>query len=156
PGSLASRAGRDCRLTKPVVEPDVAELRFVAREERAFVESGAEVARVSVDDHFAWVVARSKDALEESVEVERFGPADLNGAIQRRACRHPGAWACHIVGRNWLGVYRRHSNGRAVSRGVSDVHQELEELRRLDDRIRDRRGFDQLLLRKLGAKVAAS
>src|SRR5262249_58794196 len=83
--SLATRAGCDCRLpirirhrvggaTKPVVEPDFTELRFVAWEERAFVELAAEVAGVRVCDHFAWIVTRAQDALEETVEIETVGP----------------------------------------------------------------------------------
>src|SRR5262249_30884594 len=106
--SLASRAGCDCRLhirirnrvcgaTKPVVEPYFAEPRFVAGEEGAFIELSAEVASVCVCDHFASIVAGAKDALEQSVEVERFGPADFNGAIQGRACRDLRDRACDIV-----------------------------------------------------------
>ncbi len=65
---------RACGATEPVVEQDLAELRFVAGEERAFLEFSAEVACVCVGDHFAWIVVRAEHALEESVEVDGSGP----------------------------------------------------------------------------------
>src|SRR5262249_60721012 len=74
--SPATRARCDCRLTKPLVEPDRAELRFVAWKERMFAELGAKVARVCVCDHFARIAARAEDAFEELVEVEQVGRAD--------------------------------------------------------------------------------
>ena len=88
---------------------------------------------VYVGDHFARIVARAKDALEESVEIERFGAADFNGAIQRIACRDLVDRACDIVSRNWLEMHRWHANGGAVGSGVGDVRQEFEELRSLNN-----------------------
>ena len=108
-----------------------------------------------VGDHFARIVARAKEPLDESVEMERFGPADFNGAIQGSARRNPRDRTRDIVRRNRLDEHRRHTNGVAVGGGVGDALQELEELRGLDDRVRDRGFLDQLLLRELRAEVAA-
>jgi len=59
-----------------------------------------------------------------------------------------------ILGRHRLNQYRCKSHRVAVSRGIGDALQELEELRRVDDRVRDRRLLDQFFLGELRSHVA--
>src|SRR5262249_1842925 len=114
--SLATRAGRDSRLAKPLVEPDLGELRFVAWKERAFVDLGPEVTSVAVWDHVPGVVARAEAAFEELGEVEQLGPADFHGVVQGRNRCDLRERSCDVVSRNRLDVHRRHANGGAVRR----------------------------------------
>src|SRR4029453_12826580 len=102
-----------------------------------------------VDDHVARIVPCAKDSLNDCAEIERFGPADFNDAIQGSAPRNLRDSMRDVVGGKGLDTYRRHTNGLAWRSGVGDTLQELEELRGLHDRVRDRRVFDQRLLRTL-------
>jgi hypothetical protein len=90
---------------------------------------------VRVGYHFTRVIARAKDPLDESVEIERFGPADFNGAIQGSARCNLRDRTRDIVSGNRLDMYGGHANGVAMRSGVGDAPQELEELRGLDDRV---------------------
>jgi hypothetical protein len=94
--------------------------------------------------------------LDESIEIERFGPADFDRAIQGRGGRNLRNRTRDIVSRNGLDMHRRHADGVAMGSRVGDAPQELEELRGLNDRVRNRRAFDQLLLRRLRAEITAS
>ena len=106
--------------TEPLVEPELAEFCFIAGDERAFIELGAEVACVRVGDHLTRIVARAKDPLDESVEIEGFGPADFNGAIQGSACRNLCDCTRDIVSGDRLDQDGRHANGVPVGGGVGD------------------------------------
>jgi hypothetical protein len=141
---------------EPVVEPDLPEFCFIAGEERERFELGTEIACVRVCDHLTQIVARSEVPLNESVQVKVFGPADFNRAIQWTAGRDSSDGTSDVVSRNGLDEHWRHANSVAVRRGIGDAALELEALRRLDDRVRGRRVFDQRLLRKLRPEVAAS
>ena len=59
-----------------------------------------------------------------------------------------------VVGRHRLEEHRWHADGAAVGGVVGDALDELEELRRMDDRVRDRRRLDQRLLGELRPEVA--
>ena len=88
--------------------------------------------------------------------MERFGPADFNGAIQGTAACNLRDRTRDVVSSKGLDPYGRYPNGGAAGRGLGNACQELEELGGLDDGVRDRRVSDQLLLRKLRAKITAS
>jgi hypothetical protein len=62
-------------VLEPVVEPDLADTRAVAREESALCRVDAVVARVGVGDDLARIVARFQDLANELVEAELLGPA---------------------------------------------------------------------------------
>ena len=146
---------RVCGASEPVVEPDFTEFCFVAGEKRPFAQLGPEVTRMRIRNNFTRIVLRAQDTLDKSVEIERLGPTHFNGAIQRSARRNLRDHTRNIVGSDRLDEHRWHANGAAVAGGVRDGFQELEELRGLDNRVRDRRLLDQLLLRKLRAEIAA-
>ena len=60
-----------------------------------------------------------------------------------------------IVRRDGLEQHWCQADGIAVGRGVRDVLDELEELRRVNDRVWDRRSFDQRFLSDFRAEVPA-
>ena len=138
---------------EPLFEPDRTESRGLSGHECALAEFGAEVERVWVGDDFARIVAGAQASSDERVEMERFGPADFNGAIERRAHGDARDRTGDILGGDRLDERRRDANDIAVSGSVSNGRDELEELCGLNDRVRDRRLLDQLLLRELGAEV---
>jgi hypothetical protein len=102
----------------------------------------------------ARIVVRAKDPLDDAIEIERFGPTDFNGAVHGSPRRNPRNRTCDIVGGYRLDEHWWQTNGITVSGSVGDALQELEELSRLDDRVRNRRLLDQLFLRQFCAEAA--
>src|SRR5262252_8703264 len=107
-----------------------------------------------VGDHVTRVVARAEDPLDDSIEIKRFGPADFSRAIHGSARRNTRDRTCDVVSGDWLDEHWWQTNRIAVSGSVGDRLQKLEELSRLDNRVRNRRPLDQLLLREFCAQVA--
>ena len=110
-----------------------------AGHQRALVAASvAEVARVRVGDDLARIVARRQPPPDELVEAELLRAGDLDDAVDRRADRDPADRRGDVVGRHRLEQHRRQPHRVAVGGGVGDALEELEELRRVDDRVRDR------------------
>jgi hypothetical protein len=119
------------------------------------IELCAEVAGVDVGRHTAWVIVCAQNATGQFVEPERLGAGQLDRVVQRRADRDIGQGAGDVVGCLGLNEGGRQPDGVGVGRRIGDAADELEELRRADDRVGDGPGLDQLLLRELRAQVAA-
>src|SRR5215510_601712 len=155
--SLSGFGGSSCVLgtAEPVIEPRRAEPRVFARHKCALVYLCAEVLRVRVSEDLARNVACAEVSSDEFIETELFGPSHLNGTIHRTSGRNCAYRTCNIFGRHGLNKHGRYSNRVAVGRVVGDALDELEELRRANDRVGDRGFLDQLLLSELRAEVAA-
>src|SRR5262245_6700813 len=82
---VASGAGG---AAEPAVEARLAEARAGVRAERAVVHFRAEVARVRIDDDLATVSAGLQVPSDQLLERELVGPAELDGAVDRRALRN--------------------------------------------------------------------
>jgi catechol 2,3-dioxygenase-like lactoylglutathione lyase family enzyme len=94
---------------------------------------------VNVADHLPWVASRAQEAPGELVEAEGLGAGQLDRVVHWRADRDIGQGAGDIVRRLGLNEGGRQPNGVAVGARVGDGADELEELRRADDRVgRDR------------------
>ena len=91
----------------------------------------------------------------ELVETERLRAGQLDGVVQRCADRDIRQRAGHVIGCLGLNEGRRQPNGVAVGARIGDAPDELEELRRADDRVGGGPGLHQVLLRDLRAEVAA-
>lgn len=139
PGVVRAGCATCGAARQPVGVLGLAERRAVARHEVALPHLGAEVVRVRVGDDPARVVPRRQGVPEELVHPEPLGAADLDRAVQRRAHRHPADVLGHLVARHGLEEHRRHPHRVAVRGLVRDPAGELEELRRVHDRERDRR-----------------
>ena len=140
---------------EPVAEGGLAQLGTVTRNERALGQDGAEVAGAGVGDNLARIVAGPEAAADEVVEAERLRSADLDHAVQRGTDGDAGHRRGDVLGSHGLNEHRRQTDDLAVGGVVGDAADELEELRGVDDRIRDGGPFDQLLLSGLRPHVAA-
>src|SRR5262245_61524167 len=78
------------RLAEPFLEPDLAESRLAQRNQRAFAEFGAEIARVRISDHLAGVVACGEALADQVVEPELWRTGHFNGAVHGSAHGHFG------------------------------------------------------------------
>ena len=83
------------------------------------------------------------------------GPADFDRAVERRPERDVGERLDDLIRHDRLHERRRQTIDVAVERRFRDPFDELEELRRLQDRVGDGRRLDEVLLRSLGPHVPA-
>ena len=91
-----------------------------------------------VGDHLAGIAAGAEARADELVEPELVGPGDLDDAVHRRAHGDPAERAGDVIGRHGLDEHGRQPDRVAVGGVRGDAVEELEELRRADDRVRDR------------------
>jgi hypothetical protein len=103
----------------------------------------------------ARIVPCTEASFDERVEGDLFGASHLDGAVHRLADGDFSDRAGDVGGSHRLGEHMREVHRVAVGGGAGDALEELEELRRMDERIRDGRRLDQRLLSGLRAKVTA-
>jgi hypothetical protein len=72
---------RDHGLAEPVFESGLGEAGVIAGDEGALAQFCAEVARVWIRDHFAWIVAFPEASSDEFVETELLWPRYFNDAV---------------------------------------------------------------------------
>jgi hypothetical protein len=134
------------RLSEPLLEPHLAKSRLAGRNQRALTQFRPEVPRVRVDDNFAGVLARGKALTDQVVETELLRTGHFNGAIHWGA--HGDAADClgDVISRHRLNEHRWQSNRRSDGGFIGDALHELEELGRVNDRVRDPSALDQCLL----------
>ena len=142
-------------LAEPLVEADLAESCICSRNERALAEFGSEVSRVLVDDDLAGVVARAERQTDQLIETELLGAGHFNRAIEWRVHGDPADRLGDVISRHGLNEYRWQPNGRSVGGFIGYARDELEELRRLNDRVRERPTLDQCFLSVLRSEVGA-
>ena len=150
----AASGGGELTL-EPVGEADLARERVGGGHEGAVVDRvGAVVRRRRVRDDLARIVLGLQRAADELVHAELLGARDLHDAVHGCADRDPGDGLGDVLGRDRLEQHGRQADGVAVRRQGRDALDELEELRRVDDRVRHRGIPDELLLHALGVEVA--
>ncbi len=140
---------------EPVLEAGRSDVRVVAGDEGALLERRPEIARTLVGRHPARVAVGIQHALDELVETEPFGTGQLDRAVHRRADRRDRQCGGDVVGCFGLDQHGRQTNRLAVAARIGDATEELEELRRADDRVRDRPRLDRFLLGELRPEVSA-
>src|SRR4029077_1339995 len=143
------------RLPEPFVESDVAEPRLARGNQRAFPELGAEVPRVRIGDDLAGVIVRGEAPPDQFVETELLRTGHFNGAVHRRAHGDPADPRRDVISRHGLKEDRRHADRRSDRGVIGNAFDELEELRGVNDRVRDPATPDQSLLSALRAEVRA-
>ena len=108
-----------------------------------------------VGDYRTRVAGGLQNSADQLVEVELLGTRYLHGSVQGRFNGDVGERRDDVIGHDRLDVCRRHTQALAVCALLRNAGDELEELRRAQNRVRHRRRLDQILLGHLGAKVAA-
>ena len=141
------------RLIQPLMQADLAESRVVGRNQRTLAEFGPEVSRVWVGDNVARVVARAEALTDQLIETELLGTGHFDGPIHRRAHGDLTDRLGDIISRHGLNERRWQPNARSVGGFIGDASDELEELGRVNNRVRDPGTLDQGLLRVLGPEV---
>src|SRR5262249_29891809 len=141
--------------TEPLLQRRAADARAGAREQRALSDLRSEVPRPRIDDDATRIVARSQRTSHQVVEAVLDGPAELDPAVWRRRRRDRLERGGDVVRRDRLEQHRCDAHLAVLRRRVDDRSDELEELRGVDDRVRDRRALDERLLRELRADVLA-
>ena len=76
------------------------------------------------------------------VKRDSVWACDLNGSIQRIRDGDFGQVSGKVVREDWLKQHRGQVNGLSAGRLISDAANKLKELRRAENRIRNRRCFD--------------
>src|SRR2546428_7362492 len=155
----SNRLGRcllsGCGLAQPVVETGLTEHRVVFGDERAFSQHRAEVEGLGIGHYLARVVPRAEEVSDLSIKAELLGAADFDDAVDRSNDGGPRYGRGDIVRRYGLEQHWWHADGIAGGRAVHDALDELEELRRVNDRVWDRRSLDQRFLSEFRSEVPA-
>ena len=120
------------------------EQRFPGRHEAALLERRSEVERLLVPNDCAGIVLCLEILADQFVERERVRSGDFKSSIQRPGHGDPGHASGEIVRKDGLKQGRWQTNGLPGGRPISDAPNELKELRRTENRVRNRRGLDQL------------
>ena len=142
-------------LAEPVLEAGRGDAWVVAGGEGVLVELCAEVARVDVGltRRASLLALRTRRA--SSSRRNCSGPASSTMPFTGALDRDVGQGGGDVVGRLGLNEHGRQMNRLALGARVGDAADELEELRRAEDRVRDGRGLDRLFLGELRTEVAA-
>ena len=99
---------------------------------------------------------KGKGPAYDLVDPEPLRPTDLDDAVHGRADGDPDHCGGHVVGSHRLEEDGWHSDNPVVRGTVGDALDELVELRRMNNRVRDAGCLDQRLLGQLRAEVAGS
>ena len=129
----------ECGLAEPFLEADLAESRLAGGNQRALAELGPEVPRVRIDHNLAGVVPRGEALADQFIETERLGTGHINRAVQWLAHGDPADRLGDVISRHGLNEHRWQPNRRPDSGFIGDALDELEELRRANDRVPESR-----------------
>ena len=140
---------------KPVCEMDRTEQRILAGDQAPLLKCRAEVAGLLVRHDRAGIVMRHEVLAHDLVKRDSVWACDLNGSIQWFRDGNFGQVSGEIVREDGLKQYRRQANALSAGRLIGDAPNEFKELRRAENRIRNRRCFDQFFLGHLRAQVSA-
>src|SRR5690606_2436482 len=146
------RSGTDL-AAHPIRQTGLADVGAGTRKQGFVGQSGSEVAGLGVGHYPPGILASHQGFRDQLIETEPFRSSHFPDTEDRRADGHPCDCGCHIVGRHRLNQDWSQSDDVAISASVSDATNELEELGGMDDRIRNRRLLDQLLLDELGSEI---
>src|SRR6201999_3471219 len=145
---LRLRLGR--RLENPVLEPGGGQFRAVLGNEGAFFDCDAPILRSRIGDYFARIpVGGQRDADEIGKRI-RVRSAYLADAVHRVTDRCYGNGFGDVDCSHRLTESRRQTHRVPLGRGVGNEAKELEELRCVQDRVRNRSRADEVFLRLLG------
>src|SRR5271166_196183 len=117
-------------------------------------ERRPEVLRVGIDDYGLGFAVPGHDLASQLVERDLLWAADVLDAAQWAAFCHPGDLVCEVLCGDGLDQRVRYAHLVTDRQRRRDCVGELGKLGGAHDRIRNRPGFDELLLGDLGPQVA--
>ena len=129
-------------VAKPVLEGCRAEARVIAWGEALIVHRDAVVERPGIGDYRPCLSGCLQEPPHEVVLPNRFGPGQIERAVERLSEGHIGHDGGDIIRRNGLHQNRWKPNRLPFSRELGDAAHELEELCRTHDRVRNRGSLD--------------
>src|SRR5262245_54633183 len=141
------------RLSSPVLQADLAESCVVAGDKRPLAQLPTEVARARVGYDAAPIVEFAEVHTDQFIETELLRTGHFNGAIQGGTDRDPADRFRDVVGGHWLNKHGWHSNRRSDSGFIGHALHKFEELRCVNNRVRDCSILDQGLLSVLRSEV---
>src|SRR6266851_2027894 len=144
-----------CRLSKPGFEARLPESSVIARNQCFLTEFRPRVTSVWISDDFAGIFERGQPLPDQFIHAKLFRASNFDDAVHRRAYRDSSHGTCDIVGGHRLEEHRWQMHFALDHGNVSEALEKFKELRRVNDRVGDRRFFDQLFLSDLSAEVTA-
>src|SRR5262249_22005377 len=129
------------------------ESRIAGRNQRALTKFGPVVPRVRVNDNLAGVVARTEKLTDQFIETELLRTGQFGRAIERRGDGDSGDGLRDVISRHGLNECVRQTHLRSLGGLIGDALDELEELRRVNNRVRDPATLDQRFLSILRLEV---
>src|SRR4051794_5153402 len=142
-----------CGLTEPGFEARLSEPCAIVGNQCSLADHCPGVKCSRVSDNFTGISECSQSPAHELVDAKLFRPSDFDSAIYRGTYRDLGHSAGNIVGCHRLEKHRWQMHFSFYDRNVGKALEEFEKLRRVDDRVRDQRLFDQDFLSHFGAEV---
>src|SRR5207247_381014 len=124
-----------CGLSEPGFEASVAEPGGIVRHQCSKGHLRTGVTRFRVSDNLARIFQYGQSLPDQFVHAKLFRACDFDNAIYRRTYCDPGYATRDIVGSHRLEKYRWQTHLVAVEGNVGEAFEELEELRRMDDRV---------------------
>src|SRR5207302_4644157 len=141
---------------KPVFEMAGTEQRiFLVWDQAALFKRRTEVVCLLVRHDRAGIVLRREVSAHDFVKRESVGAGQFNGSIQRLRHGDSGQVSGEVVREDGLKQHRGQANGLPAGRLIRDAPNELKELRRADNGVRNWRSLDQFFLGHLRAQVSA-
>src|SRR5262249_38856023 len=95
------------------------------------------ITRFRVSDDLARIFECGQSLLNQLIQAKLFRASDFDGAVYRRTFCDPANRARDIVGSHRLKKHGWHTHLLAVEGNVGELLEELEELRRMHNRVRD-------------------
>ena len=142
-------------MREPPSERGRTDPRALIWNQRAIVDLDAVIMRTAVSQDLSRIVVRVQNLPHSFIERESLRAADLNRPVQGLAKGNVRKGGCHVLRGHWLELDWRQTHRASVRRKVCNGPDELEELGRVDKRVRNGRTPDHGLLCKLCAEIAA-
>src|SRR5258706_2460999 len=142
-----------CGLSQPGFETGLAESCVIAGNQRFLAEFRSRITSVWISDDFAGIFKRDQSPPDEFIHAKLLRASNFDDAVERLVYRDPAHRTRDIVGGHRLEKHMWQSHLFAVEGNVGKALEELEELRRLNDGVRDGRFSDQFLLSNLSPEI---
>src|SRR6266851_199862 len=127
-----------CGLSEPGFETRFAESCILVRKQCSLAEFCPSVKRFRISDDFAGIFERGQAPPDKFIDAKLFRASNFDDIVYRRAYCNSSHGARDIVGSHRLEKHMWQTHLVAVRGNVGEAFEELEELRRMHDRVRNR------------------